>query len=591
MKRNIISVVLTLCAVLLLVPLVANAEAQKEGIFTYKITDGEATITACERTVTGHVEIPSTLGGYPVATIDVAAFSVCKMATVTIPDSVITIERSAFADCSELTSVTIPDSVVTIGDNAFHHCTKLETLTIGDGVKQVISPFYGCTALKEVYVSDLNVWCNIKFYWEWSNPLEYAKEFYVNGELITDLVIPSGITAINDRAFCGSTIRSVTIPGSVETVGVNAFAECPSLADVTVGEGVKILKEKAFWMCPSLTTVTLPDSLAEIETEVFWRCGELTNLTVGKGLKTVGQDAFRDCQKLDRLEISDVAAWCDIAFYDNYSNPLSYSRKMYVNGSLMKDLVIPEGVTMIRSYAFYSQRAITSLTIPDSVTIIEPNAFAHCLKLKKVTMGSGVKGIGTWAFNDCTALEDVYIKDLSAWCKIEFGNYGANPLFYAENFYVNGSAVKELVIPNGVTQIGRFAFVNCQQLTTVKLPDSLQEIGLSAFQWSDSIKDVYFYGTKEQWNSVTIDYENETLTGAKLHFCGPAPAQDFDGDHERTTSDAVYLLLSVMFGETDYPVPAGTDLDFNADGKTDTNDAVYLLLNIMFGAEDYPIAA
>ena len=606
-----VTLCLALLLVLLILPSGVKAAEETDGIFTYTITNGEATITDCEEDVTGAMVIPSVLGGCPVTTIGSWAFSYCrmtsltipdsvitighhaftscKMATLTIPNSVVTIDYSAFSFCEELTSLTIPDSVVTIGSSAFSYCDKMETVTFGNGLEQVISPFHGCTGLKEVHVSDLNVWCNIKFYWEDSNPLEYAKEFYVNGELIEDLIIPSGITAIHDNAFFGSKIKSVTIPDSVKSIGLTAFSECPSLTDVTIGEGVTTIGEQAFRLCPSLTNVTLPDSLTEIGKEAFWRCGELTNLTVGKGLKTVGQDAFRDCQKLDRLEISDLAAWCDIAFHDNYSNPLSYARKIYLNGSLVKDLVIPEGVTMIRSYAFFSQREMTSLTIPDSVTRIGENAFAHSLKLKKVTMGNGVISLGNWSFSDCTALEDVYIKDLAAWCKIEFGNDLANPLFWADNFYVKGSAVKKLVIPDGVTRIGRYAFVNCKQLTSVELPDSLKNIDSNAFMLYESIANVYFNGSKEQWDSITIGFDNDPLTNAKLHIRGAKKTGDIDGDYGLETNDAVYLLLSVMFGTEDYPVPAGTNLDFDSSGEVDTNDAVYLLLHVMFGAKDYPL--
>ena len=607
-----VTLCLALLLVLLILPSGVKAAEETDGIFTYEIANGEATITDCEEDVTGALVIPSVLSGCPVTTIGSHAFDYCRMTSLTIPDSVITIERDAFASCKmttltipnsvvtigssafgsckALTTLTIPNSVVTIGSGAFSNCIKLETVTFGNGVEKVYSSaFHNCTELKAVHISDLTAWCNIQFSWDGSNPLKYAKNLYVNGELITDLVIPSDVTEIREYAFFGSGIKSVMIPGSVKSIGLAAFSECPSLTDVTIGEGVTTIGEQAFRLCPSLTNVTLPDSLIEIEKEAFWRCGELTNLTVGKGLKTVGKDAFRDCKKLDRLNISDVAAWCDIDFYDHYSNPLFYSQKMYLNGSLVKDLVIPNGVTVVRQYAFDNNRSVTSLTIPDSVTTIGAQAFSACIYLEKVTIGSGVTTVGESAFGDCTALKNVYISDLAAWCRIEFGSDLANPLFRADDFYVKGSAVKKLVIPDGVAKIGRYAFVCCRQLTSVELPDSLKHIDSNAFMWCESIANVYFNGSKEQWDSVTIGFDNDPLTNAKLHIRGARKTGDIDGVYGLNTNDAVYLLLSVMFGETDYPVPTGTNSDFNADGKLDTNDAVYLLLHIMFGAKDYPL--
>ena len=134
-------------------------------------------------------------------------------------------------------------------------------------------------------------------------------------------------------------------------------------------------------------------------------------------------------------------------------------------------------------------------------------------------------------------------------------------------WYHKRTSIKAVVIEAGVTAIGSYAFDSCEILT-----------------------DVYYDGTRAKWNTVSVGDHNEPLLNAALHLTQTTTG-DLDQDDALTTDDAVYLLLHVMFGEEDYPVPDGTALDFNGDGKTDTDDAVYLLLHVMFGEEDYPLSA
>jgi hypothetical protein len=173
--------------------------------------------------------------GNSVTSIPSYAFVQCTgLTSIEIPSSVTSIGNNAFHYCTGLTSITIPNSVTSIGDNAFKNCTELTSITIPNSVTSIgSSAFEYCTGLKEVHISDLAAWCNISFGSSNANPLYYAKNLYLNNELITELTIPNSVTSIGDYAFEGCTgLTSVTIPNSITYIGYRAFLGCTSLEKV-----------------------------------------------------------------------------------------------------------------------------------------------------------------------------------------------------------------------------------------------------------------------------------------------------------------------------------------------------------------------
>ena len=186
------------------------------------------------------------------------AFSGCSSLTsVTIGNGVTSIGDYAFDHCYSLTSITIPDSVTSIGDYAFSGCSSLTSVTIGKGVTSIGDlAFYDCYSLTSVYITDIAAWCNISFGNGYSNPLRYAENLYLNNELVTDLIIPDGVTSIVDWAFYGcDSLTSVTIGNGVTSIGTSAFEECYLLTSVTIGNGVTSIGKFAFFCCNSLQEV------------------------------------------------------------------------------------------------------------------------------------------------------------------------------------------------------------------------------------------------------------------------------------------------------------------------------------------------
>ncbi len=200
-------------------------------------------------------------------------------------------------------------------------------------------------------------------------------------------------------------------------------------------------------------------------------------------------------------------------------------------------------VTSIGEKTFYECSGLTSITIPESVTSIGYRAFYGCGGLTSITIPEGVTSIGSDAFSGCSGLKRVNISNLSAWCSIEYGDMGSNPLFYAQHLYLNGEEVRDLVIPEGVTSIGQsafsgcsgltsitipasvtsideYAFVNCSGLTSITIPEGVTSIGRDAFYYCEALKDVYYEGTQEEWDAIVFSNEtsNPLYYGATLHL-------------------------------------------------------------------------
>ena len=228
--------------------------------------------------------------------------------SVTIPESVTSIGREAFYRCNGLTSIVIPDSVTSIDDGAFWWCERLETVTLGKGVKSIGSwAFDSCNRISKVYYTgDINSWLGIQFKTDDSNPCRVLNDvdLYIDGQLMTSVVIPDGVKSIGDYAFSASNgIESVTIPSSVKSIGVGAFEYCTGLTSVVIPSGVTKIGREAFYGCQKLKGVVIPSSVTSI-----------------------GEDAFYDCG----YDFRDVAfggtadEWDDIGYtFDSYSQPVN----------------------------------------------------------------------------------------------------------------------------------------------------------------------------------------------------------------------------------------------------------------------------
>ena len=286
--------------------------------------------------------------------------------------TVASIKASAFLWCEDLTSVVIPNSVTTIGGSAFYKCTSLKNVTIGSGVTSIgEDAFNGDLRLMNVFISDLEAWCNIEFGNQASNPMSYARYFRLNDEEMTKLNIPESVEKIGGFAFIGcSHFTSVTIPNTVTSIGQYAFERCSGLTAVSIPGSVTTIGNSAFYDCTGLTSITISNGVQTISRDAFRNCRGIASLSIPNSVQSIGSDAFAGCEGLTSVTFGNgLYTIGDYAFLGCIS---------------LSSANIPEGVTYIGKGAFSGCSAVSTVTLPSSLKELDPQAFAECPNLMEV---------------------------------------------------------------------------------------------------------------------------------------------------------------------------------------------------------------
>ena len=356
----------------------------------------------------------------------------------------------AFKECISLTSIMIPDTVTSIGSGAFAGCSSLESITL---------PFVGSSAtatsssnstLFGYIFGNSSYEGGLKIQQLYKNHNSYSHQTYYIPKTLKEVVVTGG--DIYDGAFSGcSSLTRVTLPDSVTSIRIYMFYNCISLETVTLGDNGKLtsIGYYAFRGCSSLTNIAIPDSVTSIGPYAFYNCTSLTSITV------------------------------------------------------------PNGVTSIREGTFYNCTALASITIPDAVTAIGHDAFYNCISLENIILGenSQLNSIGIDAFENCDSI--IYNEYGNA---LYLGNKN-NPyvvLIKAKDTSITSCEVHQdtkaimsyafqgctslasvtFAEKSQLTSIGEYAFEHCTSLTYITIPKGVTNIGSSAFQSCYSLIEV-----------------------------------------------------------------------------------------------------
>ena len=421
--KRLISLLVAVCMMITMLPLSAVTafaadtssstvyEATVDGYkYAYTVNaDGNATITdflgpvASTSTGSYDITIPEKLDDHPVTGLGESSFSgtyspdhpknytllsFCnQIQSVTIPESVTSIGKSAFEDCSNLDSLTIKGVATSIGAYAFGSCTSLTSLSLV-GSFQTIGDYAfvscGMTALTidatitsiEKYAFSSRSLTSLSLTGNVQKIGDYA--FYSCPSLKT-VTLPKSLTSIGSHAFDFCTILgslgSIEIPGTVTEIGDFAFNNS-GLTSVTIDEGVKSTGAYMFYKCGNLTTVTLPESLTTIANGSFAFCPNLNHVNIPARVTCIGDGAFSNCTSLSEITLQDGVK--------------TIGADAFVSCKELTSITLPDSVTDIGKEAFQSCEGLESITIPKNVTTIEPDTFYWCFSLKDITLPAGL---------------------------------------------------------------------------------------------------------------------------------------------------------------------------------------------------------
>ena len=370
---------------------------------------------------------------------------------------VISIGADAFKDCSGMTSLFVASDITSVGNGAFDGC---------DGLVKVFYPVDDDTQsspLREIF--------------EFRTHIGYPKEECQN------IIIEDGIVYGRGKShimFAPASMKGeYTIPNSVTSIGIVAFAHCSGLTSVTIPNSVTSIGDAAFGGCSGLTSVTIPNSVTSIGNGGFMDCSGLTSVTIPNSVTTIGWGAFMRCSGLISVTISNSVTSIEQSAFEGCSG--------------LTSVTIPNSVTSIGVKAFSGCSGLTSVSIPNSVTSIERYTFEGCSGLTMITIPNSVTSIGHRAFDKCGSLTKFIIEDGDD--PIEVDPY--NVTNSLKSFYIGrnltsqgkgvriaavfGTGLTSVILGEKVTELADLAFKNCSGLTMITIPNSVTSIGKEAF--------------------------------------------------------------------------------------------------------------
>ena len=404
----------------------------------------------------------------------------CTEANIVIPSEykglpVTSIASYCFRSCRSIESVVIPDSITYVGSNSFDGCKNLKSVTIGNGITKIEDQTFDyCYNLAVVKLSE--------------GIITIGEGAFANCQALEKIDIPDSVEYIEDSAFyfCIN-LKEAKISSKITNIG-SAFTYCDNLGEWD--NGVRYYCNWALTTDPYQypDSITLRDGTIGIASN-FFNSTSIKRITIPSSLKYVCDNAFRYSRSLTGVYISDMEAWLKIDFMGSDTNPLISAKALYLNGSPVTELKIPDGIKEIKNNAFTGCDNIESVVIPNSVTSIGDLAFSNCDSIKSIVIPDSVTYLGNGAFSYCSNLRDVTLsKGLTA---------------INQKAFIGCVRIWDIVIPDNVTLIDYDAFDDCHGLLRVTLPKNLTKMDFPAFSGCYKLVEVYNPSSLD----IKIDYE------------------------------------------------------------------------------------
>jgi hypothetical protein len=403
--------------------------------------------------------------------------------------------------------------VTTINSNAFANNLYVTTVNFPTSITKIDSgAFSGCTKIAKI---DLSL-CN--------NLTTIGSQVFQNCSSLTEVILPNVITNISDRLFRNcKNLTNISIPNNVQTIGKNAFEDCSSLSGIILPNNISRIGDYSFQNCTNLisvgttgTDITL--SKSTINDENLYQTNIILTVAVviGPSSETsIGYSAFYGCKSLTNITIPNKIKTISYYSFSGCSN--------------LTSVIIPDGVVTIESNAFSNCSKLTNITLPDSIENIYSNAFTNCVGLNSIRISNNIKTIGNDVFSGCTNLKTFSASDSTA-------NYLGNEinshlvLYKAINTSITSANINE-----NTKIIYCSAFSDCSKLTSITLPNSIIDIGESAFSSCSGL-----IGTLVLPNNI------KTIRSKAFEFCRGLTNITIPNNVEYIGNDAFFACNGLM---------------------------------------------
>ncbi len=441
-----------------------------------------------------------------------------KTGNYVMPDTVTTIYKYAFENCDKLESVKISKNVTEITYYAFSGCSSLKSVDLPSALKKIdLGAFDGAESLEKVNIHDIGAWCGVELCYNYNNITE---KLYLNDALITDLLIPDGITEISDYAFNDiESVKTLKLPSSIQKIGNYAFSgtELDKVIITDIAKWCEIeFNDNPIWHTDYvylndklITELVIPEGVTKISDEAFTGLPE--HVDTLKLPSTVTEIAYSFSASFDNIYIADLTAWCNME--QIVTNPMPSASAIYFNNEPITDLVIPEGIVTIADSAFDGCHTIESVIFPSTIKKIGSRAFFN----SGITSYSFADGVGNVEYGE-------FVFGLT---QLEETNVGLETTRISDYMFAY-SNIKSATIPSTVTEIAYAAFRGCYDLVSISAPDTLISIKAYAFEdtaWYTTKDDgpVYFGNNFYKYkgtakDNAVVDLNDGTLSIAELAF-------------------------------------------------------------------------
>lgn len=303
------------------------------------------------------------------------------------------------------------------------------------------------------------------------------------------LPVAASAASVEDLMFDAAT-------GTITGCSRDAEGELVIPAEI---DGVRVtgIGDFAFDGCSGLTSINLPDSLTSIGEGAFRYCNALVSIIIPDSVKSISMMAFENCKSLENIILPDT----DIEVYAS-----SFRYCAYFNN----DDNWENGVLYIGNHLIWGNEDVESVTVKNGTKTIADYAFEQCRELTSVVIPDGVLRIGKLAFSDCNKLEKITIPDSVAVIDDSAFSYCYN--------------LTKITLPKSIKKIELNTFISCSNLKSIFIPAGVTAIGDGAFSECDSLTDIYYEGTKDDWEQIVIENDewgNYILYDATIHFGSP----------------------------------------------------------------------